>query len=339
MSLNQRLIRTNDTGGGGGSTTEWIASDDLGNLFYTEDVTGLTGWQQATGVSFGGYIYEAVYNGSVWLTSTASGIWQTSDSTAKTGWSKVAGGTQDCYSVMWTGTGWLGTINNALYYTTDVTGLTNWTLIQQTSSASYSDLANDGTKYFLGIRDEIGSIQEFGYSSSGFYGSLLSTNAGLTNNFSRGAYYDPANGYYFCYGVGTNIAYATSITGSFTSVNAAGGSNGYGFMDYNGTYYVLDSTDQNGIVYSTSSTSGWAGFEINSSLNWDRFGSPVWNGTSWGTGGRYTSGDKVFAFRNNINPAGTWTGISKPTGFNGNRSLNAFPSKRPYYNNMTNLGF
>ena len=337
MSLNKRLIRIN--AGGGGSTTEWISSDDLGNIFYTQDATGLTGWTQAAGQNIGGYLYEAVYNGSIWVAGSADGIWQTSDATATSGWSRVTGAGKDSYSVMWTGTGWIGTVDNAFYYTTDVTALTGWTLIRQDANATYLDLANDGTKSFIGIRDESGSVQEYAYSTSGFYGSWAFTNAGLTSNFSRGAYYDPANGYYFCYGVGVNIAYATSISGSFTSVNAAGGSGGYGFMDYNGSYYVLDSNDQQGIVYSTSSTSGWAGVNINSSLSWDRFGTPVWNGTSWGTGGRYTSGDKVFAFINNTNPAGTWTGISKPTGFNGNRSLCAFPSKRPYYNAMTNLGF
>lgn len=336
MSLNKRLIRTNDTGGGG-STTEWIGSDDIGNLFYTEDVTGLTGWTD-TAQNLSGYVRDAVFNGSVWV-ACGTGVWQTNDITAKSGWTQViTSGTY--YGIMWNGTGWVATGDGFAKYTTNVTGASGWTNYNNVgSNGTYLTAANDGSQVFIGVRDQSGSVQEYAYSSSGFFGSLSYINTGIASNFARGTFYDPANNRYFNFGAQADLLYSSSINGSFSSVNAQGGSGGYGKMEYNGSYYVLDGGAGGGIVYSTNSISGYSYVSLSSALGWDRFQCPIWNGTSWGTGGRYTSGDKVFAFTNGTNPSGIWTGISKPAGFNGNRNLGTFPSKRPYYNAMINLGF
>ena len=320
------------------STTEWIGSDDIGNLFYTEDETGLTGWTDS-GQNLGGYVRDAVYNGSVWV-ACGNGVWQTSDITAKSGWTQIiTSGTY--YSVMWTGTGWVATGFGLAKYTTDISGASGWTNFTNVNSAGYYlGAANDGTNTFMGIRDLTSQVQEYGYNTSGFFGSLSYKNVNISSNFARGTFYDPANSRYFVFGAQANIVYSSTLNFStFYSINAQGGSGGYGKMQYNGTYYVLDGGSGSGIVYSTNSISGYAFNGIASALGWDRIAAPNWNGTSWGTGGRYTSGSNVFAFKNNSNPSGAFTGVSKPTGFNGNRNLGTFPSKRPYYNAITNLGF
>ena len=346
MSLNQRLIRTNDVGGGGSTTTEWIASDDLGNLFYTEDVTGLTGWTDS-GQNLGQHINDAVFTGSVWIAAiNGNGIWQTSDVTAKTGWSKVAGGTTEFISMSWTPEGVVvaGVGKNVLY-TTDATGATGWGTYPNLAGATpinYSGVGNDGNQTFFSIRSEAVATQEWAYANDLFASSSLTyQNAGLGSNFGRSVFYDPVNGYYFITGAlntATNLRYQTSLGGSFTSVSVAGASsNGYPNMVYSGNYYALSHATDVAIYYSTTSTGTYSSQSIN--LNWDRSSNVLWNGTSWGSAGRYTSGDKVFGFRNSTSPAGTWVGVSKPTGFNGNRSLGVYPSKRPYYNAITNLGF
>lgn len=346
MSLNQRLIRTNDTGGGG-STTEWIGGDESGNLFYTEDVTGLTGWAD-TGVSFGSSsIYDAVFTGSVWIACGGNGIWQTSDVTALSGWTQVAGSGITFYQISWTPQGIVvaGEGKNVLY-TTDATGATGWATYPNLAGAtpsSYGGVANDGSQTFFAIRDQGGSVQEYAYANDLFASSSLTyQNTGNASNYSRSVFYDPINGYYFVLGAldtSNNLRYQTALGGSFTSVLAGADSSGYGYMTYSGTYYALANGNDVEVYYSTTSTSGYSTNSLSASLNWDRIGGLNWNGTSWGSGGRYTSGDYVFGFRNNTSPAGTWTGISAPSGFVANRSQGVFPSKRPYYNAITNLGF
>lgn len=325
------------------STTAWLASDDLGNLFYTQDETGLTGWTNA-GVNLTGYVQDAVYTGQSWLAATDYGLWQTNDTTGTSGWSKKVGGNTTIRSISWTSSGIVVCGDDAnVYYTTDASGASGWANfpnINSSTAASYLGVANDGSQTFFAIRNQALTTQEYAYANDLFGSSSVTyQNAGISSNFARAVFYDPVNNYYFVGGADSNLEYQTTLGGGFTSVSAGGGSVGYSLMTYNGTYYVINTPDLNGYAYSTNSTSGYSSVNVQSAQGWDRNTAAWWNGTAWGAGGRYASGDKVFAFRNNLNPGGTWTGVSKPSGFNGNRCVAMIPSKRPYYNAITNLGF
>ncbi len=320
---------------------EWIITDDIGNLFYTTDETGLTGWTSAGVTLETGHMQPGVFNGSIWVVPTGNHIYATDNSSGTTGWGSVLNMGDTARNVMWTGTGWVvnGDGNN-YYYTTDTTAQTGWTLYSgSTSVTTGGRIANDGTNMFAVNRD---GTNDNTYTTSNFF-SAVTNQAGLfdVNLFGRGAFYDNANSLYFKFGKKSTVYYDSDInpSGSTGFIPSATAADGYDFMDYNGTYYALGGNNQiNGFVYSTSSTSGYSVKDISTGLNWDRNNGQIWNGTSWGCGGRYTSGDYVMAFINNSDPSGTWTGVSKPTGFNGTRATHIIPRKRPYYNTLTNLG-
>lgn len=322
---------------------EWIVTDDSGNLFYTTDATGLTGWTSAGVTLESGHMQKGVFNGSIWVVPTGTHIYATDNSSGITGWGSVLnlGTGNEAKNVMWTGTGWV--VNgegDSYYYTTDTTAQTGWTSYSGSVSVTTGgNLANDGTNMFAVNRD---FTNDNTYTTSNFF-SAVTNKAGLFDgsSFGRGAYYDDANSLYFKYGKKSTVYYDSDIdpSGSTGFIPSATATDGYDFMDYNGTYYVLGGNNQiDGFVYSTSSTSGYSTKDVSTGLNWDRNNGQIWNGTSWGCGGRYTSGDYVIAFINNSDPSGTWTGVSKPTGFNGTRAQYLIPRIRPYYNTLTNLG-
>lgn len=319
----------------GASTTAWITSDDSGNLFYTQADNGQSGWTD-TGVNLGtGYLQDAVYNGSVWVAGTDDGIYQTSDTTATSGWSQVDS-TGTARSIMWTGNGWVASIDGDVKYTTDTTGATGWTSYSGvTGTDTHMGLANDGTQIFLAIR--AGTSDFYSYSSTDFTGSL-NRSSGPLSNFARNVFYDTVNSRYILTGKDANIVYATSINGSWTNPGNAFDSNGISRIEYNGSYYcTIDSFTEIRTDTSPYSTS-WSSTNLNG-FNVDRVNGPHWNGTAWMVGMRTTSGTTVLASRADTNPNGTWTGVSAPTGFQNNRSVGCFPSKRPYYNTLTNLGY
>lgn len=312
------------------STTEWIMSDDLGNLFYTQQANGLGGWSD-TGEDLGGTLYDAVYTGEVWIAATNSGIWRTTDSTATSGWTKVAGGTTAFISLSVTTSGIVAAGYEVLY-TTDRTGATGWTSFPNlTGSYLYQGVANDGSQSFFGIWNV---NTEYAYANDLFGSSSVTyLVSDLVSDDSRGCFYDPANGYYFVFGKGDQLRYRTTIGGSYLSVNGGGqAANGYNKMEYNGSYYVVSGGQV--IGYSTSATSSFTQKTLTSNFVTDI----SWNGTSWicGTTGNTSS---IMQVRNNADPSGTWTTVAKPSGFNGTTMRYAAPSKRPYYNTLTDLGF
>ena len=320
---------------------QWIITDDIGNLFYTTDETGLTGWTSAGVTLETGHMQKGVFNGSIWVVPTGNHIYATDNSSGITGWGSVLNMGDLAKNVMWTGNGWVANGNgNNYYYTTDTTAQTGWTLYSGSVSVTTGgNLANDGTNMFAVNRD---GTYDHTYTTSNFF-SAVTNQGGLftTTLFGRGAFYDNANSLYFRFGKTDDVYYSSNInpSGASSFVPSATAVDGYDFMDYNGTYYVLGGNNQiNGFVYSTSSTSGYSTKDILTGLNWDRNNGQIWNGSSWGCGGRYTSGDFVMAFINNSDPSGTWTGVSAPTGFNGTRAQYLIPRKRPYYNTLTNLG-
>lgn len=320
---------------------QWIITDDIGNLFYTTDETGLTGWTSAGVTLETGHMQKGVFNGSIWVVPTGNHIYATDNSSGITGWGSVLNMGDLAKNVMWTGNGWVANGNgNNYYYTTDTTAQTGWTLYSGSVSVTTGGtIANDGTNMFAVNRD---GTYDHTYTTSNFF-SAVTNQGGLftTTNFGRGAFYDNANSQYFRYGKTDDVYYSSNInpSGASSFVPSATAVDGYDFMDYNGTYYVLGGNNQiNGFAYSTSSTSGYSTKDILTGLNWDRNNGQIWNGSSWGCGGRYTSGDFVMAFINNSDPSGTWTGVSAPTGFNGTRAQYLIPRKRPYYNTLTNLG-
>lgn len=324
------------SGGGNASTTAWISTDQSGNLFYTQADNGQSGWTD-TGVNIGtGQMFDAVYNGFAWVAATSAGLYSTSDTTATSGWSQIDA-SSNWTAVMWTGTGWIAGGDGEVKYTTDEYGATGWTDIGSvTSGDRFLGIANDGTQTFFGIRDGISNPQ-YAYTTTNFFGNITGRTSGPLSDFNRGAFYDNVNSRYVITGKDTNLAYATSISGSFTKPGAAFATGGIDEVDYNGSYYATSA--DNTVVYGNTDlySTSWTTTDL-SSHNIDRISSPIWNGTAWMAGARNTSGSVVMVSRENANPNGTWTGISAPTGFADNRSIGVFPSKRPYYNTLTNLG-
>ena len=313
------------------STTEWIMSDNLGNLFYTAQANGLGGWSD-TGEDLGGSLNDAVYTGEVWIAATGNGVWRTTQSTGTSGWTKVAGGTTYYSSLSVTIYGIVATGSSGVIYTTDRTGATGWTSFPNlTGNYNYQRAANDGSQTFFGIWNV---NTEYAYANDLFGSSSVTyLVSDLVSNDSRGCFYDPVNGYYFVYGKGDQLRYRTTIGGSYSSVNGGGVSaNGYNKMEYNGSYYVTSGGQV--IGYSTSATTSFTQKALTNNYVTD----VSWNGTSWivGTNGNASS---IMQVRNSSNPSGTWTAIAKPSGFNSTSMKYAAPSKRPYYNTLTNLGF
>jgi hypothetical protein len=335
MSLGKRLI-SGAAAGPGPSTTAWISSDMSGNLFYTQAANGQSGWTD-TGISVGtGYINDAVYNGLAWVAATSAGLYSTSDTTATSGWSQIDA-SSNWSTVMWTGTGWIAGGDSEVKYTTNEYGATDWTNIGSvTSGDRFLGIANNGTYTFFGIRTS-SSTDVTAYTQTNFFGNIVGRRGTPLGGFLRGAFYDNVNSRFVIIGGDPSIAYSTTVGGSFTEAGNAFPSNGIDEVDYNGSYYATSAANTvvygNTDLYSTSwTTTDLSGFNI------DRLTYPIWNGTAWMAGTRYTSGSVVMASRENSNPNGTWTSISAPTGFADNRSVGVFPSKRPYYNTLTNLG-
>ena len=325
--FNSKLIGTNNAAGGG-AVAEWLIADTDGKLFYTNDPTGLTGWTNS-GQNVGSPIYDGVWTGSVWLVGTeADGVWQTTDPSATSGWTQVAiPGSGYVNSISWTPSGVVATGDGRnVLYTTDPTGATGWTQFPNlTQGDLYLGAANNGSQTFFGLWS---NNSEYAYSSSLFGGTVTYLVDGFSGDQARGTHYDPVNDYYFIYGKSPGLKYRTTIGGSSTAVNT--GSTDINGMDFNGTYYLV--TNGSNIRYSTNALSGWSSQSL-SGIGVSGTIRITANNIAWSVG---TVNDGM-AFA--TNPSSTWTLVSKPTGYTGSVIYRVVPSKRPYYNAITNLGY
>lgn len=331
------------------STTAWLTGDNVGNLFYTQTDSGLSGWTAGPQLgSARGWFRDAVYNGSGWLAVFDTGVWATTDTTGTSGWVQTKSFSTTGISCMWTGGGWIVNDRYDAYYTTDTipNGSTTWTTFDLGSMIVAGGMANDGSNSFMASRGS----PDFRIKWSLF--NALTTPSSRTDHlitgyFGRGAYFVPdghssGNDVYMATTTHPNSFYYT-VNGSDWSTATIltkniGASASY--FDYNGSYYAFSDTT-NCKITSTSGNlvSGSYSSTTLTSLGIDRMTQIHWNGTSWASGCRSTSGNSYMAiFKNASDPSGTWTAVSTPSGFSGTRSLRVVPSKRPYYNTITDLG-
>lgn len=324
MSLNKRLINTGATGG---AVPEWLISDTDGKLFYTNDPTGLTGWTNS-GQNVGGAVYDGVWTGTVWLLTGQDGVWQTTDPSALSGWSKVAQpGTGTSNQISWTPSGIVATGDSRnILYTTDPTGATGWTQFPNiTAGDLYQGVANNGSQTFFSLWN---TNTEYAYSSSLLGGSVTYLVENFLSDDARGVHYDPINDYYFVFGKSPGLKYKTTIGGSSTTIST--GNSDLSGMDFNGTHYVV--TGNNLVSYSTNALSGWATQDV-SSIGISNVVRVTANNSVWSL----STVNGVMAFSSN--PASTFTAVPLPTGYTGSVVYRVVPSKRPYYNAITNLGY
>lgn len=320
-----KLINTN---AGGVAPAEWIIGDPDGKLFYTQDPTGLTGWTDS-GQNVGSAIYDGVWTGSVWLIGTAAnGVLQTTDPTATSGWTQVAvPGSGYVNQISWTPNGVVATGDGKnVLYTTDPTGATGWTQFPNlTAGDLYLGVANNGSQTFFGLWN---TNTEYAYSSSLLGGSVTYSVESFLSDDARGVHYDPINDYYFVFGKSPGLKLKTTIGGSSTTIST--GNSDLSGMDFNGTHYVVAGNSL--VSYSTNALSGWATQDV-SSIGISNVVRVTANNSVWALG---TVND-VMAFSSS--PAATFTTVSKPTGYTGSVIYKVIPSKRPYYNAITDLGY
>ena len=331
------------------STTKWLTGDNAGNLFYTQADSGLTGWTAGPQLgSTRGWLRYAVYNGSGWVAGFDNEVWATSDTSGTSGWTLTKGNTGLVMGLMWTGGGWIAIGRYDAFYCTDTIpdGSTSWTTFDLGNVNVSGGVANDGTNSFLASR----SFPEFRirwHLLNALTEPTSQTTHDIVSYFGRHAYFVPdgagsGNDVYIATTTHPNSFYYTVGNSDWSSatVSLKGIGATASYFDYNDSYYAFaDSTNCKITSTSGALTTGGYSSTIITSVGIDRIGQIFWNGTSWGAPARSTSGNTYFAvFRNASNPNGTWTGVTKPSGFNGTRSIGLFPSKRPHYNAITDLG-
>lgn len=331
------------------STTAWLTGDNVGNLFYTQTDSGLSGWTAGPQLgSARGWFRDAVYNGSGWLAVFDTGVWATTDTSATSGWVQTKSFSTTGIGCMWTGGGWIVNDRYDAYYTTDTipNGSTTWTTFDLGSVIVAGGLANDGSNSFISSRGS----PDFRIKWDLF--NALTTPSSrtqhlITGYFGRGAYFVPdghstGNDVYLSTTTHPNSFYYTVNSSDWSTATVLTKNIGAtaSYFDYNGSYYAFADTTNCKITRTSGNlVSGGYSTTTLTSLGIDRMTQIHWNGTSWASGCRSTSGNSNMAiFRNASDPYGTWTAVSTPSGFNGTRTLRVIPSKRPYYNAMTNLG-
>ena len=331
------------------STTKWLTGDNAGNLFYTQADNGLTGWTAGPQLgSSRGWFRGAVYNGSGWVAGFDNEIYATTDATATSGWTLTKSGTNSISSLMWTGSGWLAMGRYDAFYCTDTVpnGSTSWTTFDLGNINVSGVVSNDGTNSFMASR----AFPEFTirwHLFNDLTEPTSQTTRDIGSHTGSGAYFVPdgngaGNDVYLATSSHPNSFYYTVNTSNWSGATLSTkniGATGRKF-DYNDSYYAfVDTTLCKVTSTSGNLVSGSYSTSTLTSLGIDRMSALFWNGTSWMAGVRSTSGNSYFAVvKNASNPQGTWTAISTPSGFNGTRCLAIAPSKRPYYNTMTNLG-
>lgn len=340
------------------SSIAWVTGDDSGNLFYTGQADGLTGWTAGPQLgSSEGYLNDAVFNGTIWMIAMDGGIWKTEDTDGLTGWTKIHTPNNAPHQVMWVSNGWVWADRYRIYSTSDTNPTTSSTVnvfYDSSTSSTYTvrgRMSNDGSRAIQGVRDQQSNVEEWNYSNIGLNNitSMSDRDMNFTAGFARGMFWDDSTSNYILYGIQSNIRYSTIVNPNNTGISAASSKtlplSQVDLFDYNGTYYIAARSSTSTMVVSsaTNFTGTWS-----SATSVGSVGSEIdrmsayhvgWNGTSWGMGCRNTSTNtNMCLIRNASDPAGDWTGIAQVGGFSGNRTKGVWPSYRPYYNTLTNLG-
>ena len=151
MSLNQRLIRTNDTGGGT-SVAKWIVGTNDGRIGYNtnEDLSGT--WAISPTI-FSNRCECALYNGTAWVVG-GDGTYTLAYSSDGVNWTGINLSNENGQTIGWNGTYWLLGTGTTAYYTSDPTGSSGWTQVTNgidgDVSTGGSNIIWDGTNWVLG---------------------------------------------------------------------------------------------------------------------------------------------------------------------------------------------
>jgi hypothetical protein len=132
MSLNQRLIKTNDAGGSA-SVANWVVTGSYNQLVYTTDLTlsGSTVWTSCNHPLTGTNIpYSIAYNGVSWVVGSwdnGSAISRILVSTDGVNFTQVyTNSTRLSTYMVWNGTYWTAKTSDGFFYTSDATATTGW---------------------------------------------------------------------------------------------------------------------------------------------------------------------------------------------------------------------
>lgn len=337
MGLNKRLI-SSEVGGGATSTTEWLMSNDSGDLYYSQDADASSFSKSSH--SFGARLMMAVYDGTIWVaatTNTNAGLYYTTDTTGLTGWTSTGATASGGFKVVIrTDDRWFAISDgrSEVFTTTDLTASSGWSEVYDPakSATGYGDYGNGFISGGCRFSDSFSHYPTHFYNTTADNFSSFSTRTMGTTNLSWGA--GPAynkDDDEWCWSTRNERVKFTDSTPSGTIRNE---SNVSQFSTdlfnpmWNGTYYVLWG-GATYYAYTTSSTGSWT---VRSTIGSNGVNMLAYNGTTFAA-----SAGLTIKIQTDITSTSSWSSASISNG-SGSYYHGLSPSQRTRHSHWSDLG-